>query len=69
MENSALPVVDNQYSSAGLLTFFQEYFAAKSARKLPETMRFFAPDMRTYTDATLGQQMQGFEGMRQFFSQ
>lgn len=69
MENSSLPAVDNQYGSAELLTFFQAYFAAKSARQLPETMRFFAPDMLTYTDATLGQQLNGFAAQRQFFSE
>ena len=68
MDSPSLPLVDNQYSSPQLLTFFQEYFAAKSARKLPETMRFFAPDMLTYTEAILGQELNGFEVLHQFFS-
>lgn len=69
METTPLPAVDSQYSSAERLTFFQDYFAAKSARKLPETMRFFAPDLLTYTDATLGMEVNGFEAQREFLSQ
>ena len=60
---------DAPYASAELGSFFADFFAAKNARDLDWTMSFFSPDLRTYTDATLGWDLAGFAALRALYAQ
>ncbi len=57
------------YASAELGDFFADFFAAKNAHDLDRTMSFFSPDLRTYTDATLGWNPAGFTALRALYAQ
>ena len=57
------------YASAELGDFFADFFAAKNARDLDRTMSFFSPDLRTYTDATLGWNLTSFAVLRALYAQ
>lgn len=57
-----------RYAPANLVAFFADFFAAKNARDLARTMSFFSPDLVTYTDATLGWDLAGFEALRALYA-
>lgn len=57
------------HAPAELGAFFADFFAAKNARDLDQTMSFFSPDLRTYTDATLGWDLASFDALRALYAQ
>lgn len=52
-----------------LLDAFERFFGVKSAADVKGTMGFFSSGLVTYTDATLGWGLDGFEALRGLFAQ
>ena len=50
-------------------TTFERFFATKTACDVEGTMAFFAPDLATYTDATLGWDLDGYDTLKRVFEQ
>jgi hypothetical protein len=48
---------------------FEKFFATKTSRDVVGTMSYFALDLATYTDATLGWNLDGFDTLRSLFEQ
>ena len=47
----------------------ERYFRVKTSCDIEGTMSWFAPDLATYTDATLGWDVDSFEAVRAVFEQ
>lgn len=62
-------IADTSAASRELVEFMTRFFTAKTKRLVDETMSFFAPDMVTYIDATLGLSLPGFAATRALFQQ
>jgi hypothetical protein len=56
-------------SASPLTPTFERLFATKTACDIDGTMAYFAPDLATYTDATLGWALDSFDGLRGVFEQ
>lgn len=68
--NSIYPqIVDTSHASNEASTFFASFFTAKSRHDVAETMKHFSPHLVTYTDATLGWPLDGFDAIKGIFSQ
>jgi hypothetical protein len=68
-ESTAYPrVVQTNHASPVTAHLFEAFFTAKCAHDVDKTMGFFAPDMVSYTDATLGWPMQTFEALKGVFA-
>ena len=52
-----------------LIATFERFFGVKSAADVEGTMGFFSSGLVTYTDATLGWGLDGFEALRGLFAQ
>jgi SnoaL-like domain len=59
--------VDASHASPDVAAFFASYFAAKSRHEPSKTMAHFSPNLVTYTDATLGWNLGGFDDVRKIF--
>jgi ketosteroid isomerase-like protein len=55
--------------TAPLALTLERFFETKTSRDVDGTMSYFAPDLVTYTDATLGWELDGFEALRDLFAQ
>jgi hypothetical protein len=58
-------IADTSHAAAETAEFFSAYFTAKSRHDPAKTMAHFSPDLITYTDATLGWDIGGFEGRKE----
>jgi len=54
---------------APLATTLERFFATKTSADVDGTMSYFAPDLVTYTDATLGWDFDSFRALRNVFEQ
>ena len=52
-----------------LTSLFDEFFATKSSRDVEGTMAFFSPGLATYTDATLGWDLDSHAALKSAFEQ
>ena len=52
-----------------LAAVFEQFFATKTACDVDATMAFFSPDLATYTDATLGWNLDSYQALRGVFEQ
>ena len=62
----------SQISDTGtgpLGTTFESFFETKTSRDVDGTMSYFASDLATYTDATLGWNLDDFASLRNIFEQ
>ena len=50
-------------------TTFERFFETKTACDVEGTMAFFSPDLATYTDATLGWDLDGYDTLKRNFAQ
>ena len=50
-------------------TTFERFFETKTACDVEGTMAFFSPDLATYTDATLGWDLDGYDTLKGIFAQ
>jgi ketosteroid isomerase-like protein len=50
-------------------TTFESFFETKTACDVEGTMAFFSPDLATYTDATLGWDLDGYDTLKGVFEQ
>jgi ketosteroid isomerase-like protein len=55
--------------TAPLATTLERFFATKTSCDIDGTMAFFSPDLVTYTDATLGWDLDSFDALRGVFAQ
>jgi ketosteroid isomerase-like protein len=62
-------IVDISHASDEASAFFASFFTAKSRHDVAETMKHFSPNLVTYTDATLGWPLDGFDFVKGVFSQ
>ena len=62
-------IVDTSHASEEASTFFASFFTAKSRHDVAGTMEHFSPRLVTYTDATLGWPLDGFDIVEGLFSQ
>lgn len=70
MEEPNYPqVVDDSHATPEAGQFFGSFFAAKSKHDVAATMKHFSPELATYTDATLGWPLDGFDAVEAIFSQ
>lgn len=60
-------IADTSRASPEVVTFFTSFFSAKSRHDVATTMAHFAPAMATYTDATLGMGLDGFDAVEATF--
>jgi ketosteroid isomerase-like protein len=60
-------IADTSHAAPQTAAFFASYFMAKSRHDPVKTMAHFSPDLITYTDATLGWDLGGFEGVKKIF--
>jgi hypothetical protein len=68
--NSIYPqIVDTRHASDEARAFFASFFTAKSRHNVAETMKHFSSGLVTYTDATLGWPLDGFDALESIFSQ
>jgi len=68
--NSIYPqIVEGSHASEDAGAFFASFFTAKSRHDVDETMKHFSPHLVTYTDATLGWPLDGFDVVKGIFSQ
>ena len=61
-------IVDKSHASEQVSAFFDSFFTAKSSHNIAETMKHFSPDLVTYTDATLGWPLDGYETVKGVFT-
>jgi ketosteroid isomerase-like protein len=69
--NTALPypqIADTSAATPELVAFMQAFFRAKTNRDVDQTMSFFAPDLVTYIDSTLGWDLSGFDTLKAVFA-
>jgi ketosteroid isomerase-like protein len=52
-----------------LAATLERFFTTKTSRDVDGTMSYFAPDLATYTDATLGWDLDSFQALRNLFEQ
>lgn len=57
----------NSHASASTTAFFEAFFSEKSSKNVRQTMDYFSRDLVTYTDATLGWDLAGWEELRAIF--
>src|SRR5687768_6593591 len=70
MEEPSYPqVVDDSHATPEASQFFGSFFAAKSKHDVAATMKHFSPELATYTDATLGWPLEGFDAVEAIFNQ
>jgi len=62
-------VVDARHASDAARSFFASFFTAKSRHDVDATMQHFSPNLVTYTDATLGWPLDGYEILKATFEQ
>ena len=62
-------VPDTRHAAAETVTFFDGFFAAKNSHVVADTMKYFSPDVLTYTESILGWPLDGFEAIEQTFAQ
>lgn len=62
-------IADTSGASPELVSFMKSYFAARTRHNVDETMSFFAPDMVTYIDASIGWDIVGFAALKATFQQ
>jgi len=55
--------------TAPLAATLERFFATKTSCDIDGTMAFFSPDLVTYTDATLGWDLDSFDALRGVFAQ
>jgi hypothetical protein len=55
--------------TAPLAATLERFFKTKTSRDVDGTMSYFAPDLATYTDATLGWDFDSFQALRNVFEQ
>ena len=60
-------IADSSHAAPETAAFFTSYFTAKSRHDAAKTMAHFSPDLITYTDATLGWDLGGFDGVKKIF--
>lgn len=56
-------------AAAGLETTFARFFEIKTSADVEGTMAFFSPDLATYTDATLGWDLDSYDVLKGAFKQ
>jgi len=61
-------IVDKSHASEEVSAFFDSFFTAKSRHNIAETMQHFSPNLVTYTDATLGWPLDGYETVKGVFT-
>lgn len=62
-------IVDKSHASEEVSAFFDSFFTAKSRHDIDGTMKHFSPNLVTYTDATLGWPLDGFDTVKGIFVQ
>ena len=62
-------IADTRHASDHVSAFFASFFSAKSRHDIAETMSHFSPHLLTYTDATLGWPLDGYDAVKGVFSQ
>ncbi len=62
-------VADTRHASADARAFFTSFFTAKSRHDVDATMRHFSPELVTYTDATLGWPLDGYDAVKGIFTE
>jgi hypothetical protein len=60
-------VADMRHAASPTAAVFCNYFDAKSRHNVDATMRFFAPDLLTYTDSTWGWPVDGYDALKSLF--
>ena len=61
-------IADVSHAETATADFFYRFFTAKSQKNLKKTMSFFSRDLKTYTDATLGWGLDGFDAVNGIFA-
>ena len=61
-------VVQTDHATPPTAKVFRDLFEAKSRHDVDGTMRFFAPDMLTYTDSTWGWPLDGYPALKGTFA-
>ena len=61
-------IADIRNATPEAVKFFSSFFTAKSRYDVDGTMAHFSPDMVTYTDATLGWFIDGFQALKDLFT-
>jgi hypothetical protein len=61
-------IADVSHASPETAAFFASFFTAKSRHDVTGTMSHFSPHLVTYTDATLGWNLGGFDAVKQIFA-
>lgn len=62
-------IADTSGASPELADFMKAFFSAKTRHNVDETMSFFAPDMVTYIDASIGWDLVGFSAVKATYQQ
>ncbi|HEV8579034.1 MAG TPA: hypothetical protein VGX68_08105 [Thermoanaerobaculia bacterium] len=62
-------VADTSHASGEARDFFTSFFTAKSRHDVAATMSHFSPQLVTYTDATLGWPLDGYDSLHALYSQ
>ena len=60
-------VADMRHAAPPTAAVFRNYFDAKSRHSVDATMKFFAPDLLTYTDSTWGWPVDGYGALKSLF--
>jgi ketosteroid isomerase-like protein len=60
-------ITDSTHAAPETAKFFASFFNAKSRHDVAKTMAHFSPNLVTYTDATLGWDLGGFDGVKKIF--
>ncbi len=60
-------IAETDHASPATAKILKAFFAAKSKHDVSKTMSFFAPDMLTYTDSTVGWPLDGFGPLKGVF--
>ena len=63
------PITDEAASASPLAGVLTTFFETKTSCDVDGTMSYFAPDMATYTDATLGWDLDSYEALKAVFTQ
>jgi hypothetical protein len=61
-------IADVSHAETATTDLFYRFFTAKSQKNLKKTMSFFSRDLKTYTDATLGWGLDGFDAVNGIFA-
>jgi len=69
-DNMLFPhIADVSHTTKDQAELMYSFFIAKSRHEVKNTINFFSKDMATYTDATLGWPIDGYEALHKMFSQ